>query len=281
MNVPAIRHGSGRVSRQRLSTVPALRRETLPDPLPSLSLLGGKWQPGAVQLKFASLHGTSLVENPMRTNLALLLILSCFVSLPGAFAAPPRRVKLKGQVAAVSPGKIMVTDDQAKIRTFNILPTKEVGITVQGKLALTDLKPGALIRVEGALKGNALEGEVSKITVYSASDGYTAGIVQDSPDQPAVITGTVKLIKDDALTLLAGKKKITAKLAQEVAVNVDSKDYSLAPTGSTIEADGYETKDGSVNAKKIVITLGKVERKDAKPQEAKTAKAEKKKDDKK
>jgi hypothetical protein len=217
----------------------------------------------------------------MRLPTTLLLLVACFVSLTRAADAAPKRVKLKGQVAAVAPGKIMVTDDQAKIRTFNILPTKEVGITVQGKLALTDLKPGALIRVEGALKGNSLEGEVSKITVYSASDGYAAGIVQDSADQPSVITGTLKLLKDGNLTLLAGKKKIMAKLAQEVAVNVDSKDYSLAPTGSAIEADGYETKDGSVNAKKIVITLGKVEKNDAKPQEVKTAKTEKKKDEKK
>ena len=91
------------------------------------------------------------------------------------------------------------------------------------------------------------------------------------------ITGMLKLLKDGNLTLLAGKKKITAKLAQEVAVNVDSKDYSLAPTGSLIEADGYETKDGSVNAKKIVITLGKVEKPTGPPQEVKTTKTERKK----
>jgi hypothetical protein len=47
-----------------------------------------------------------------------------------------------------------------------------------------------------------------------------------------------------------------------------------------IEAEGYETKDGSVNAKKVVITVGKIEKKEAKPaetksQEAKTAKTEK------
>ena len=213
----------------------------------------------------------------MRTITALLLIVVGLVVLGEANAAP-RRVKLKGQVAAVAPGKIMVTDEQSKIRTFNILPDREVGITVQGKLALSDLKPGALIRVQGELKGNALEGEVKTITVYSASDGYTAGIVQDAPDQPSVITGNLKLLKDNTLTLTAGKKRITAKLAGDVAVSLDSKDYTLAPTGALIEADGYETKDGSVNAKKVVITLGKSATKDTQPQEAKTAKTEKKKE---
>ena len=65
---------------------------------------------------------------------------------------------------------------------------------------------------------------------------------------------------------------------------MDSKDYSVAPTGSLIEAEGYETKDGSVNAKKIAITIGKVEKKETKPadtksQEAKTAKTEAKKEE--
>ena len=218
----------------------------------------------------------------MRAMMAVLpVLLSLSYLLPQAVAAPPKRVKLKGQVAAISPGKILLTDEQANIRTFNILSNREVSITVQGKLAPADLKPGTLVRVEGALKSNALEGEVAKITVYSPSDGYVVGIVQDSADQPAVVTGTVKLLKDDTLTLMAGKKRITAKLAKDVAVNVDSKDYSLAPTGSLIEADGYETKDGSVNAKKVVITLGKFEKKETKPQEVKTAKTEKKKEEKK
>ena len=214
----------------------------------------------------------------MRATTAVLMILASMAGLfSQAGAAPPKRVKFKGQVAAVSPGKILITDEQAKVRTFNILPDKEVSIAVKGQVTLADLKPGMLARVEGTLQMNALEREVAKITVYSLSDGYVAGILQDSADQPAVVTGIVKLLKDDTLTLQAGKKRITAKLAKDVAVVVDSKDYTLAPTGSLIDADGYETKNGSVNARKIVITIGEVERKETKPQEAKTAKAERKK----
>ena len=208
----------------------------------------------------------------MRAITAVLLVLiTLIVVLPQANADFPKKVKSKGKITAIAPGKIMVKDATSNLRTFNVLPDREISITVQGKLALTDLKPGMLVRVEGFLKMNTLVGEVAKVTVYSANDGYVAGIAQDSADQPMVITGTVKLLKDDALTLMAGKKRITAKLAKDVAINVDSKDYSLAPTGSMIEADGYETKDGSVNAKKIVITVGKVEK-----QEAKTAKGAKK-----
>lgn len=198
-----------------------------------------------------------------------------------ADAAPPKRVKAKGQISTVTPGKILFLDEANKLQRFNILSDREVGITVQGKLELADLKPGMLARVEGSLKATSLEGEVAKVTVFSVNDGYQQGIIQDSKDQPAVITGTVKLLKDDVLTLTVGKKRLTAKLAKDAVVEVDSKDYSLAPTGALIEADGYETKDGSVNAKKIVITVGKVEKKAEKLQDSKTAKTAKKKEEKK
>lgn len=198
-----------------------------------------------------------------------------------ADAAPPKRVKANGRISTVTPGKILFLDEANKLQRFNILSDREVGITVQGKLELADLKPGMLARVEGSLKATSLEGEVAKVTVFSVNDGYQQGIIQDSKDQPAVITGTVKLLKDDVLTLTVGKKRLTAKLAKDAVVEVDSKDYSLAPTGALIEADGYETKDGSVNAKKIVITVGKVEKKAEKLQDSKTAKTAKKKEEKK
>lgn len=205
----------------------------------------------------------------MRAKTAVLTVLASLMFLLFADAAPPRRVKLKGSVASVSPGKIMLLDEESKLRTFNIRADQNT-VAVRGKLAVSELKPGMLVRITGPLKGNALEGETAAITVYSAADGYEVGIVQDSQDQPTVVTGVVKLLKDDALTILAGKKRITAKLAGTVVISVDSKDYSLAPTGSLIEADGYETKDGSVNAKKVVITIG--EKGQNKPQEVKAAK---------
>ena len=222
----------------------------------------------------------------MRATTPLLMVLACLACLHSqANADFPKKVKTKGKITAINQNKIMVKDATNNVRTFNVLPDREVGVTVQGKLTLADLKPGMLVRVEGPLKMNTLDGEVAKLTVYSANDGYEAGILQEAKDAPATVTGNLKLVKDGTLTLLAGKKRITAKLAKELEIAVDSKDYSLAPTGSLIEAEGYETKDGSVNAKKVVITVGKVEKKEAKPpetkpQEAKTAKTEKKEEQK-
>ena len=225
----------------------------------------------------------------MRATAVTMVLASLAFILSQANADFPKKVKTKGKITAITPGKIVLKDATNNLRTFNVLPDREVGITVQGKLAVTDLKPGMLVRVEGPLKANSLDEEVAKITVYSPNDGYEVGIIQESKEAPATVTATIKLLKDGTLTLLVGKKRITAKLAKELEISVDSKDYSVAPTGSLIEAEGYETKDGSVNAKKVAITVGKVEKKESKPpetkpsetkpQEEKTAKTEKKQEE--
>ena len=221
----------------------------------------------------------------MRATTPLLTVLACLVCFHSQASADfPKKVKTKGKITAIAPGKIMLKDTTNNVRTFNVLPDREVGITVQGKLTLADLKPGMLVRVEGPLKMNSLEEEVTKITVYSPNDEYEVGILQEAKDAPATVTANIKVVKDGTLTLLAGKKRITAKLAKELEISVDSKDYTVAPTGSLIEAEGYETKDGSVNAKKIAITIGKVEKKETKTaetksQEAKTAKTDAKKEE--
>ena len=215
----------------------------------------------------------------MRATTAVLMVLASLAGpLLPAYADFPKKVKTKGKITTIAPGKVMVKDATNNVRTFNILPNREVGVSVQGGLALSDLKPGMLVRVEGPLKANSVEGEVANITVYSPNDGYEIGIIQDSKDAPATVTGNIKLVKDGTLTLVVGKKRITARRAKELAIGVDSKDYSLAPVGSLIEAEGYETKDGSVNAKKIVITLG--EKKEPTPQDGKTPKTAKKKEEK-
>lgn len=205
------------------------------------------------------------------------LIAASICSLWPAEGFAQKRLKTKGEISAVAPGKILLTDAAGKVVTLNIRADQNV-VAVQGKLALSDLKPGTFVRIEGTLKGNVVEGELSQIKVLSAADGYEAGIIQDAEEQPAVVTGVIKLLKDDTLTLQAGKKRVTAKLVQEPSVIIESKDYSLVPSGALIEADGYETKNGSVNAKKVVITVGKIEKEQSKP--AKTKKSAKKKDNK-
>ena len=75
---------------------------------------------------------------PITLSLLVLAIFACF--LPLANADFPKKVKSKGKITAIAPGKIMLKDGTNNVRTFNVLPDREVGVSVQGKLTLADLK---------------------------------------------------------------------------------------------------------------------------------------------
>lgn len=177
------------------------------------------------------------------------------LALPQAGWTQTRRVKPTGIVVSVAPGEVLMADTDGNARKLNIPKDLNV-VAVQGMIAISDLKPGMLIRVSGTLKGTTLEGEIAQATVYSPTDGYAAEIVQPAKDQPTMVTGILQKEKEGTLSIQVGRKRIAAKLAKDAVISVDSKDYNLAPVGARIEADGYTTKNGSINAKKVVITLG-------------------------
>jgi hypothetical protein len=172
--------------------------------------------------------------------------------------AQAERVKAKGKVLSVAPGSITMSAAAGKIYTIKVPKTGNV-IQVVGNLPLEKLQPGTIVRFSGKLKGKAALGsEISKLTVYSPLDGYQLGILQDDPAQEAVITGKVTRIAKNLLTVSAGRARMTGKLAAGAEIVVDSKDYSIAKAGDAIEAEGTLAADGSVNPRKVVVTIGTV-----------------------
>jgi hypothetical protein len=82
-------------------------------------------------------------------------------------------------------------------------------------------------------------------------------MLHDAPDQPATITGALQSVKNGTLSALAGRKKITAKLAEGAAIVIDSKDYRIAQRGNAVHFEGTLGDDKtSVSARKIEITVG-------------------------
>jgi hypothetical protein len=115
-----------------------------------------------------------------------------------------------------------------------------------------------LVRCTGTLKGNTVEGEVAELKVFGKADGYQFGILQDAPDQPATVTGQLSKITDNAATIAAGRKNITLRLAEDLQVVVDTKDYSILQGGEEVAFDGQVAADGkTVGCRKIVVTIGK------------------------
>lgn len=191
-------------------------------------------------------------ESKLLTGWLVLALLGC-VAVPAAAQAPVR-LKKSGKVIAVTPGAISASAD-GKSYTLKFKPEQSV-VTVTGKLKLADLQVGTIVRLTAMLKGQAVEGEVTVLKVYTTADGYQSGILKDAADQPATITGAIQKVQDNRLTIGAGRQKITATLAENATILLETKDYSIVKGGEPIEFDGRTTDGTNVNALKIVITKG-------------------------
>ena len=170
-------------------------------------------------------------------------------------SAQAERVSPKGKVLSVSRGAIAMSDADGKTYTIKFREGQNV-VQVVGNLSAEMLKPGMIVRFSGKLKGNALDGEISELKIYTPADGYQLGILQDDPAQDATVTGQLTKHTKGLLNVAAGRKRITARLAEGAEVLVDSKDYSIAKAGDKIEAEGTVANDGTVTARKALITVG-------------------------
>ena len=182
-----------------------------------------------------------------------LVALAIALAVPAA-SQNPVRLKKTGKVVAVTPGAISVSAE-GKNYTLKFKPEQSV-VSVTGKLKPADLQIGTIVRLTAMLKGSTVEGEVTELKVYTTADGYQLGVLKDAADQPATVTGTIQKVKDNLLTIGAGRLKITATLAENATILLETKDYSIVKGGETIEFDGRSTDGTNVNALKIVITKG-------------------------
>lgn len=167
----------------------------------------------------------------------------------------PIRLNQDGTLVGVAPNVITVSSE-GKVYQLKFKAEQNI-VAVTGKLTSEQLQPGMIVRFTGILKGSTIDGEVGEVKVYTAGDGYQLGLLQDAPDQPATITGALQSVKNGTLSVGAGRKKITAKLAAGAAIVIETKDYRIAQRGNAVHFEGTLADDKtSVSARKIEITVG-------------------------
>jgi type II secretory pathway pseudopilin PulG len=190
---------------------------------------------------------------------ATLAILGLLLGAASPAAAQAKkksvRVSLKGEVIGVSPG-IIRAKAEGKPYLLKVNEDRNT-LTITGTILSDQLKAGLIVRCTGMLKGNALAEELTELTVHTAADGYQANVLQDGPNEPATIIGRLTRVKDKSLVIAAGRKTISARLADDAKILVDTKDYSVLKGGEAVHFDGQVASDGkTVGCRKITITIG-------------------------
>lgn len=165
------------------------------------------------------------------------------------------RVSLKGEVLGVSPGIIRA---KAEGKQYQLKVNEDRNtLSITGTIPSDQLQAGLIVRCTGKLKGNALAEELTELTVHTAADGYQANVLQDRPDEPATVIGRLTRVKDNSLVIAAGRKTVSARLADDAKILIDTKDYSVLKGGEAVHFDGQVAADGkTVGCRKITITIG-------------------------
>lgn len=200
---------------------------------------------------------------------AVALMFACGTAV--LWAAPPVRMSIKnGKVLGVSAEGVMVADGE---KTYLVKPKKDQQVMhVTGKLRVDQLKPGMLLRFNAVIKGTVIEEELTDIKIFTVNDGFPPGILQNEPGSEATITGQLTRVKDNAISISAGRKKFTAKIAEGATIMVESIDYSIASPGDPVTVDGYYSPDSkAITGRNVVITVGGNAEPAAEPKKGKKA----------
>ncbi len=182
-------------------------------------------------------------------------------------------VDLKGKVQEVGGNAMSINcEGQAFVLTVDSSYTR---VVVNGEADRGYLKPGVMVRFEGEFdRKMQAKGSIGEIAVVTPSETSQPGIHADSggeEEQPRqktksgaevlMVIGTIKLIKDDQLQVIADGKPIKVQLDKDVEVKVEVDDFTLAEPGDEIVVRGRTVQPpqgqqaGQVFGEDVQITL--------------------------
>lgn len=150
-------------------------------------------------------------------------------------------MKVNGKVKEVVAGQgLLVTGNAGE--TWAVFFDKDSRLSLEGTASPDFLAPGSFIQLDTELdaKGQPV-GEVKKLQIVQQDNINQPGIFsEDGPDaKPGAggkffVRGTVKTNKGKTLTVVAGGKQLTFKIADGVSMPVTIGEWALAKPGDTI-----------------------------------------------
>ena len=189
--------------------------------------------------------------------LSLVLLVSWALVAPVAAQAPRKRsLRSKGEIKAVQPPFLQFNNTSGKLWTIKV-EAKPGDVIYKGTADPSWLRRGMLVRFSAQLdqKANAQE-PISELFVFVPRPGYGVGVSPEL-DGSFLVAGKLSSIKDGTLKLMAGRKTVTAELAEDATIQVELADYSLARPGDKIEMKGYFYQQGKGIASQLMITAAK------------------------
>jgi len=204
--------------------------------------------------------------------IAMVLALVSAGGLP-AQGQPPGQLKWLdkeqqvGQVVEVGPGMLKLRLPMGG-ELWNAMPAPNAKIEVTGKASREMLQPKQFVSCAVTLD------EFGKVTEpvlqLSFTEGGTPGVIAGglgiadpkarrfSGKRPAgtyTLNGTIKLVQEDVVTVIAGREKFDLTVPAEAELLVRSTNVGLASRGDVCEAEGQYSQPPHLLVSSLKITL--------------------------
>lgn len=165
-----------------------------------------------------------------------------------------------GKAMRVQNGSVIIVDASNQVAMAVTHPAGVSNVSVQGKMAVTDLRPGLIVRFEGRVDelGRSTE-PADSLEVFTPAadfqpDGVESGRVQ-------TIVGQVVSLRSGILKLQTnvGKlRRLTISVAEDCVVNVNTCELSLIAPGDDVTVTGHVYGGDGINTE-MSIFANKVE----------------------
>jgi hypothetical protein len=183
-----------------------------------------------------------------------------------------------GTLEMVQPDGIRIQDSKNETWLLTVVP--QTKICVAGEAEVDCLRPGVFVKFTGELdkKGN-LKAPIEAFEMFTAEGKANLGLFaagdEDASAKPLrnpgagsyLIRGKLASFRDGSFTVVAGRTKLSGKVADDVKVTVTLDDLSVAQSGDKVEVKAWYydqrkpntafNRPGLGKAQEITVTLSK------------------------
>lgn len=173
----------------------------------------------------------------------------------GAARAQVQTALVEGKIQALSQNMIRVVTDKNNVYTVAVEPAK-TKLTIRGTAEPGALRAGMLVRFNAVLDEKGMgEKPIEKLTIFTPYPNASIGVFKEKDSM--FVAGQVKLIKNGKLTVTAKQHQIGVELADNIQIDLDLSNLSLAQpqAGDEIKLTGKEVQQGKIVADSVEIKL--------------------------
>ena len=169
-----------------------------------------------------------------------------------------------GSIEAIASVGVQIKN--AKSETWNLAVSPDSTVSVTGTAAPEYLKAGLTVKFTAEIDGTgAMQGEIEELEIFTPAGKNSLGLFatgggDDAKPVKKLEAGTYDIkakiasYKEGVLTVVAGGKKISGKVAAEPKIAVNLSDLSVAQVGDSVTAKIWYTDKTKAEAGK---TIGK------------------------